>query len=102
MHPRGRLKGKLVAFSERLRDRDGNLTGWLIGGPTPGTHLPEAIGDFDITDAAPLPDGGILVLERRFRWSEGIQMRIRRVAASELQPGAADRGRGSARRRPTA
>ena len=24
-------------------------------------------GDFDVTDTAPLPDGGLLVLERRFR-----------------------------------
>jgi hypothetical protein len=42
----------------------------------------------DITDAAPLPDGGLIVLERRFRYSEGIKMRIRRVAASEIKPGA--------------
>jgi hypothetical protein len=50
------------------------------------------IGGFDITDAAALPDGGLVVLERRFRYSEGIQMRIRRVAASELKPGAVIQG----------
>jgi hypothetical protein len=42
---------------------------------------------FDLTDAAPLPDGGIVLLERRFRFSEGIQMRIRRIAAGELKRG---------------
>src|SRR3990172_4465539 len=31
----GRLKGTLIAFSERLTDRGGNLQGWLIGGPPP-------------------------------------------------------------------
>ena len=38
----GRLKGTLVAFSERLTDKSGNLTGWLIGGPTSRHHHPEA------------------------------------------------------------
>jgi hypothetical protein len=46
------------------------------------------IGGFDITDAAALPDGGIVVLERRFRYSEGVKMRIRRIAAKDLKPGA--------------
>ena len=38
----GRLKGTLVAFSERLTDKNGNLTGWLIGGPIARHHHPEA------------------------------------------------------------
>jgi hypothetical protein len=84
----GRLKGTIVAFSERLADKKGNLRGWLIGGPTPGAIALKAIGGFDLTDAAALPDGGIVVLERRFRYSEGVKMRIRRVAAKDLKPGA--------------
>jgi hypothetical protein len=88
----GRLKGTLVTFAERLPDKAGNLTGWLIGGPTPGRIALKPIGGLDITDAAALPDGGLVVLERRFRYSEGVQMRIRRVAASELKPGAVIQG----------
>jgi hypothetical protein len=84
----GKLKGTLVAFAEGLADRSGNLPGWLIGGPTPGGIVLKRLGGFDITDAAPLPDGGIVVLERRFRFSEGIKMRIRRIAAGELKRGA--------------
>lgn len=84
----GRLKGTAVAFSERLADKKGNLRGWLIGGPTPGAIALKVIGGFDLTDAAALPDGGIVVLERRFRYSEGVKMRIRRIAAKELKPGA--------------
>jgi hypothetical protein len=83
----GRLKGTLVAFSERLVDRNGNLKGWLIGGPTPGPIALKRIGGFDLTDAAPLPGGGIVVLERRFRYSEGVKMRIRRIAEAELKRG---------------
>ena len=30
------------------------------------------------------PDGGLLVLERRFRWSVGINIRIRRLSTREL------------------
>jgi hypothetical protein len=84
----GRLKGTLVAFSERLSDRNGNLKGWLIGGPSPGPITLKRIEAYDITDAAPLPDGGIVILERRFRMSEGVKMRIRRIAPSEIKRGA--------------
>ncbi len=83
----GKLKGTLVAFSERLLDKNGDLRGWLIGGPAPGPITLKRIGGFDITDAAPLPGGGIVVLERRFRYSEGVQMRIRRIAEAELKRG---------------
>lgn len=88
----GRLKGTLVAFSERLPDKNGNLIGWLIGGPSPGTIALKPIEGFDITDAAALPDGGLVILERRFRYSEGIKMRIRRVSPAELKPGAVIKG----------
>jgi hypothetical protein len=84
----GRLKGTVVAFGERLPDKNGNLRGWLIGGPTPGAIALKSIGGFDVTDAAVLPDGGLVLLERRFRYSEGIKMRIRRIAAQDLKPGA--------------
>jgi len=84
----GKLKGATVAFAERLLDKNGNYRGWLIGGPAPGAIVIKDLGGFDITDAAPLPDGGIVLLERRFRYSEGIKMRIRRIAAKELKPGA--------------
>ena len=83
----GRLEGTLAAFSERLAGKGGNLQGWLIGGPTPGAIVLKSLGGFDTTDAAALPDGGIVILERRFRYSEGVQMRIRRISQSELKPG---------------
>ena len=83
----GKLKGTLLAFAEGRADKNGNLIGWLIGGPSPGGVLLKRIGGFDITDAAPLPDGGVVLLERRFRFSEGIKMRIRRLPASEIGRG---------------
>jgi hypothetical protein len=88
----GKLKGTLLAFSEGRVDKNGNVLGWLIGGPTPGGIYLKQIGGFDITDAAALPDGGVVLLERRFRFSEGIKMRIRRIAAGEIKRGAIIRG----------
>ena len=43
-------------------------------------------GGFDITDAVGLKDGGLIVLERRFRWSEGVKMRLRRIRPSRIGP----------------
>jgi hypothetical protein len=83
----GKLKNALVIFAEHLTDKNGNLRGWMVGGPSPGAIVLKRLGGFDITDAAALPDGGIVVLERRFRFSEGIQMRIRRVNEAELTGG---------------
>ena len=83
----GRLKGTILAFSERLKDRNGNLIGWLIGGPAPGMVVVQRLGEFDITDATGLPDGGLILLERRFRYSEGVKMRIRRIRPSEIGRG---------------
>lgn len=88
----GRSKGTVVAFSERLTDRNGNLKGWLIGGPAPGAITLKRIAGFDLTDMAALPDGGVVLLERRFRYSEGIKMRIRRIAAKDLRAGAVIEG----------
>jgi hypothetical protein len=88
----GKLKGTLLAFAEGRADKNGNLIGWLIGGPTPGGIFLKPIGGFDITDAAALPDGGVVLLERRFRFSEGIKTRVRRIAPGEIRRGAVMQG----------
>lgn len=83
----GPRKGKLVAFSESMRDGDGNYVGWIWEGKDrPRKFYLTNDGDYDITDAAPLPDGGLLVLERRFRLSEGVRMRLRLIRAQQLRP----------------
>src|SRR6185503_16806615 len=51
------------------------------------------IDGFNITDAASLADGSLLVLERYFRWTEGVKMRLRHIAAREVAPGARITGR---------
>jgi hypothetical protein len=89
----GPLKGSVVAFAERLTRGTGYHTGWIwVGGDARAFHLKDIDG-FNITDAAALPDGGMLVLERRFRWLEGVKMRLRRLFVNEIAPGARLSGR---------
>ena len=88
----GPYKGSVIAFSERLYDRDRNHTGWLWAPQGPATLHLKNIGDFDITDISSLDDGTLFVLERRFRWTEGVKMRMRRISPDELKPGRAIEG----------
>ncbi|MEP0321881.1 esterase-like activity of phytase family protein, partial [Bauldia litoralis] len=58
------------------------------GGPEAGAFLIESAGNYGITDAAFLPDGDLLVLERSLRFPFGFTMRLRRIAGQDLAPGA--------------
>jgi hypothetical protein len=82
------LAGTLIAISERGLDKAGNTIGFLIGGASPGNFAVRRSSNFDITDAALLPGGDVLLLERRFSWSSGLAVRMRRVALGEIKPGA--------------
>ena len=81
----GPLSGNYVAFAETKTDDGGKRIGWVFSGKSSRTLKLAAIGNYDISDIAAMPDGGILVLERRFRWSEGINIRIRRISPKALQ-----------------
>jgi hypothetical protein len=81
------LGGTLIAISERGLDKDGNTVGFLIGGPRPGSFAIKRTADFDISDAALLPAGDILILERKFSWTSGLFIRIRRLALAQVKSG---------------
>src|SRR5262249_35537356 len=71
----------------------GYHTGWMwVKGEAQRIQLQDIDG-FNITDAVGLPDGSLLVLERYFRWTSGVKMRIRHLAAGEIVPGARLTGR---------
>jgi len=82
------LGGTLIAISERGLDRDGNIRAFLIGGPRPGAFAVRRSADFDISDAAQLPAGDLLILERKFSWTTGLFIRLRRIALGDIRPGA--------------
>lgn len=84
----GKRKGSLLVFMEDQPSSQRLHPGWLI---TRGNAKQLSIkdrGGFAITDLAGLPDGSVLVLERRFRWSEGVKMRLRHLSAQSIKPGA--------------
>jgi hypothetical protein len=84
----GPNKGALVAFAENPLRGEKQHRGWIwqSGGGPKGFTIP-AIGDYGITDAASLADGSVLILERRFRWFEGVKIRLRQLAAGGLKAG---------------
>jgi hypothetical protein len=82
------LAGTLIVISERGLDKAGNIIAFLIGGPTPGAFAIKRSSSYDITDAALLPGGNILLLERRFGWDSGLAVRLRRIALGDIKPGA--------------
>ncbi|MBR0858633.1 esterase-like activity of phytase family protein [Bradyrhizobium liaoningense] len=87
--PKGQpLAGTLIAFSERGLDADGNLVAFLIGGPTPGQFSVRRTEKFDISDAVLLPAGDLLILERKFSWFTGVDIRIRAIPLKSIAPGA--------------
>jgi len=82
------LAGTLIAISERGLDKAGNIRGFLIGGASPGDFAVRRSSDYDVTDAALLPGGDVVLLERRFSWSSGLAVRMRRIPLGEIKPGA--------------
>ena len=93
--PQGRpLQGLGRGLAERFTRGSGYHTGWIwVGSGEPQRFQLQDIDGFNITDAAALPDGSLLVLERYFRWTEGVKMRLRHIPASEIAPGARITGR---------
>lgn len=88
--------GRLLALTERLAPpgRPDLRRGW-VGAPgawAPLAYRPAA--GFLPVDAAGLPDGGALVLERRFRWHSGFAGRLVRLPAGAIVPGAVLEGTG--------
>ncbi|WP_037546230.1 esterase-like activity of phytase family protein [Stappia stellulata] len=83
----GPLAGTLVIIGERGATFADDLPGFLIGGADPGEFTVARQDAYDATDAAFLPDGDLLLLERRFTLRHGLGMRLRLFAADELRPG---------------
>ena len=81
------LAGSIVAIAERSGADDQPTLGVILG-RQPGLFQVARHDGYDITDLAFLPDGDMLLLERWYRPLRGVGMRIRRVPAASLKPGA--------------
>jgi hypothetical protein len=84
----GPLGGAVVVVAEHYLDRNGNHRAFILDGPRPGEFWIRRSDDFDVSDAAFLPNGDLLVLERKFGFPSGFSMRLRRIAAAAIAPGA--------------
>jgi hypothetical protein len=82
------LAGATLAIAERSLDNKGNHRGFILDGAKPGQFTIRRSDDFDISDADFLPNGDLLILERRFSFTGGFAMRIREIRGSTIKPGA--------------
>jgi hypothetical protein len=91
--------GRFLIFSEGRNDDERFSDVVLFDGDpaepgTPATALRyRRIPGFRVTDAALLPDGRVLVLNRRFSPFEGVAAKLALVETGDLRPGAILQGR---------
>lgn len=82
------LGGALVAITERSINKAGDIFASVLSGPRKGVFFVKRRDQFDVTDAVALPDGDILLLERRFNMRQGVAMRLRKIAVGDIKPNA--------------
>lgn len=83
-----KYRGWLLAIAERKLDKNGNHSAWLINGKQDHGLNIKRYGGFDITDAAYLPNGDIVILERAISLFSGPQMQIRQICGRDVKPNA--------------
>ena len=81
-------EGARIVISERSIDAGGDIFAAILEGPHKGVFKVRRSGSYDVTDAAMLPGGDILVLERRFSTLLGVGMRLRRIDGASVRKGA--------------
>lgn len=79
--------GRLLMLTESLQTQDARI-GFLHDGERWHRVRYPLDADFKPTDAAQVPGGDVLVLERRFDPLGGFQVRLRRIPGDRLAPGA--------------
>ncbi|MFA6265999.1 MAG: esterase-like activity of phytase family protein [Pseudolabrys sp.] len=91
--------GGLIVITERSLDAAGNHRAFVLdpvardsknktGNADAVRFSLKRRDDFDVTDCAYLPQGDLLVLERRYSPARGVAMRIRRVPLATIREGA--------------
>ena len=87
--PRGSpLAGQLIAVTERSLDAQGNHRSYVLDGDKVTRFSVLRSDEFDVSDCAILPPADLLLLERRFSYSRGLALRIRRIPLVSIKPGA--------------
>lgn len=81
------LDGAVVAISEKSLNRQGDIFAAIVTGPGKGVFFVRRHPPFDVTGGDFLPNGDLLLLERRFSVSQGVGMRIRRIKGTDIRAG---------------
>lgn len=85
----GKYSGAMVTFAERKLDAHGDHTGALVVDGKSHPLFLKRIDAYDVSGLESLPDGSLVVLERRFiRKSLKLGVRLRLIKASAIKPGA--------------
>jgi hypothetical protein len=86
--PAAGLGDAIVLVAERSLDPGGNNRAWIVGGPHEGAFSIVRSKGYDVTDAAFMPGGDLLILERKVDFPSGLYARIRRLPGRSIRPGA--------------
>jgi hypothetical protein len=84
--------GRIFALTERFSHGERAVIGWITQNKAWHHVIYQRSGEFYPTGAATLPNGDVLLLERRFNWIAGVASRIARIPAAGILPGAVIRG----------
>ena len=87
--PNSPLAGALIGISEYSLDSARNIMGFVT--PADGASFEFSVQSRDgfyITDIDFLPDGDLILLERRFNVRDGVAMRLRRIDGETIEAGA--------------
>ncbi|HYE35023.1 esterase-like activity of phytase family protein [Methylocaldum sp.] len=80
--------GALLAIAERDRTGRGMAPAWILKDGTAHEFKVRLKDGYDISDAVFLPEGDLLLLERGLSPLGGFKMRLRRIPADDIGPGA--------------
>jgi hypothetical protein len=85
--------GRILVLTEKFRAKGknkGDYIGWLLDadGKSLGRVYWPGFGIFRPTDLAALPNGDVLLLQRRYTVAGGPGMRLSQISAARIKPGA--------------
>ena len=83
--------GRVLVLSEKYRGNEGrgDYVGWLLAadGQSLGRVYWPGVGSFRPTDLAALPNGDVLLLQRRFSLAGGMGARLSHIPAARIKAG---------------
>ncbi|MEP3045554.1 MAG: esterase-like activity of phytase family protein [Roseibium sp.] len=82
------LSGKLIAIVETAPSEVHGLSAYILGPKTTDRFSIKKHDRFDATDADFLPNGDLLLMERRFNLRDLIGLRLRRFPSDKVKPDA--------------